>query len=160
MGGFIIHTYQVNVLTREAIKLIGFSIIDSLNNVIETKIGGILREELQKRALEIQGRIGSGMYLIQIYPHDGHWTPDVPYQHVIAYEVESFNEVPNDMITYTLSAGRFIKIVHEGPESQIGITYEFINNTYGGRHIDIEFWNDIHTLENVDNQIDIYIPSK
>lgn len=160
MGGFIINTYQVNVLEREAIKLIGFSIIESLNKVIETKIGGTLREVLENRASEIECRIGSGMYLIQIYPHDGHWTPDIPYQHVIAYEVKSFDEVPNDMITYTLPAGRFIKIVHKGAESQIGITYEFINNTYGGRPIDIEYWNDIHTLENEDNQIDIYIPSK
>lgn len=160
MGGFIINTYQVNVLEREAIKLVGFSIIESLNKVIETKIGGTLRGELEKRAPEIEYRIGSGMYLIQIYPHDGHWTPDVPYQHVIAYEVKSYDEVPNDMITYTLPAGRFIKIVHKGAESQIGITYEFINNTYGGRHIDIEYWNDIQTLENEDNQIDIYIPSK
>lgn len=49
MGGFIINTYQVNVLEREAIKLVGFSIIESLNKVIETKIGGTLRVELEKR---------------------------------------------------------------------------------------------------------------
>lgn len=36
----------------------------------------------------------------------------------------------------------------------------FINKTYGGRPIDIEYWNDIHTLENKGSQIDIYIPSK
>ncbi|WP_261808220.1 GyrI-like domain-containing protein [Paenibacillus sp. N3.4] len=147
-------------MEREEIKLVGFSIKESLNKVIESKIGGTLREELDKRKFEIENRISSGMYLIQIYPHDGHWTPDVPYQHVIAYEVTTFDVIPNDMITYTLPAGRFIKIIHQGKESQIGTTYDFINKTYGSRPIDIEYWNDIHTLENKDSQIDIYIPSK
>lgn len=147
-------------MEREEIKLVGFSIKESLNKVIETKIGGTLREELDKRKFEIQNRISPGMYLIQIYPHDVRWTPDVPYQHVIACEVTTFDGISKDMITYTLPAGRYIKILHQGPESQIGTTYDYINKTYGGRPIDIEYWNDIHTLENKDNQIDIYIPSK
>jgi predicted transcriptional regulator YdeE len=154
-------SYQVNVLDREEIKLIGFSIYESLNKVMETKIGGKLRKELEGRMSEINNKAEKpGMYLIQIYPQDGHWTPDVAYQHVFAYEVESFSEVPSGMITYTLPAGRYTKILHQGAESKIGDTYDYINMTYGGRPIDIEYWNDIHTLENEDSQIDIYIPAK
>ncbi|WP_027086591.1 GyrI-like domain-containing protein [Cohnella panacarvi] len=152
--------YQVEVLEREEIKCVGFSIVESLNNVVGSKIGGKLREQLENRKSEVANRVGSGMYLIQLYPQDGHWTPDVPFQHVFAYEVKSLEKVPEDMVTYTLPAGRYIKIVHQGAESQIGDTYEYINNTYGGRPIDIEYWNDIHSLENEDNQIDIYIPSE
>ncbi len=139
--------------------MVGFSLMESLNNLIKSKIGGTLREELDKRKSEIQNRLGSGMYLVQIYPHEVRWTPNVPYQHVIAYEVESFGEIPNGMIYYTLPAGRFIKIVHQGAESQLGSTYDYINSTYGVRPIDIEYWNDIHKLEREDAQIDIYIPA-
>lgn len=138
----------------------GFSIVESLNKVMESKVGGKLREELEERKSEVENRVGSGMYLVQIYPYDGQWTPDVPYQHVIAYEVQSFDQVPEDMMTYTLPAGRYIKVVHQGAESQIGATYDYINNTYGGRPIDIEYWNDIHALENEDNRIDIYVPTQ
>ncbi len=153
------NTYQVDVLDREEIKLVGYTMVESLNKMLETKVGGKLREELEGRKSDIDNRVGSGMYLIQVYPQDGHWTPDVPYQHVFGYEVESLDQIPEGMMTYTLPAGRYIRIVHQGAESQIGDTYDFINNAYGGRPIDIEYWNDIHTLENDDNRIDIYIPS-
>ncbi len=153
------NTYQVDNLEREEIRLVGFSITESLNNVLESKILGPLREDLEKRMNEIENRKGSGIYLIQIYPHDGHWTPYVPYQHVIGFEVTSYGEIPNDMITHTVPSGRYIKIIHKGAESQISTTYDFINNTYGGRPIDIEYWNDIHALESEDSQIDIYIPA-
>ncbi|WP_409340575.1 GyrI-like domain-containing protein [Paenibacillus sp. MBLB4367] len=152
-------SYQVDILEREAIKLVGFSITESLNHVLESKIVGTLREDLEKQRDEIPNRKGTGMYLIQIYPQEGQWTPHVPYQHVIAFEVTSYGEIPNGMITHTVSSGRYVKIVHKGEESHIGTTYDFINNTYGVRPIDIEYWNDIHTLESEDGQIDIYIPA-
>ncbi|MDG0795051.1 GyrI-like domain-containing protein [Cohnella ginsengisoli] len=151
-------SYLVDVVERKEVHLVGLAIKESLNKVMETKIGGKLRKELERRQSEVENRTGSGMYLIQIYPQDGHWTPDVPYRHIFAYEVESFARIPGDMVSYTLPAGRFIKVVHKGAESQIGDTYDFINQTYGVRPIDIEYWNDIHTLENEDNQIDIYVP--
>jgi predicted transcriptional regulator YdeE len=154
------NTHQVDILEKEELKLVGFSITESLNNVLESKIVGALREDLAKRMYEFENRKGTGIYLIQIYPQEGQWTPHVPYQHVIAFEVTSYNKIPKGMIAHTVPPGRFIKIIHKGLESQISTTYEFINNTYGVRPIDIEYWNDIHTLESEDGQIDIYIPAK
>ncbi|WP_217593808.1 GyrI-like domain-containing protein [Cohnella sp. GbtcB17] len=151
-------SYLVDVVERTETLLVGLSVVESLNKMMETTIGGKLREELERRQSEVENRAGSGMYLIQVYPTDGHWTPDVLYRHIFAYEVESFARIPADMVSYTLPAGRFIKVVHKGPESQIGETYGFINDTYGVRPIDIEYWSDIHTLENEDSQIEIYVP--
>lgn len=153
-------SHQVDIMEREEVKLVGFSLIESLDNVLESKIVVALREELSKRMYEIENRKGTGIYLIQIYPHDGQWTPHIPYQHVVAFEVTSYGVIPNGMITHTLPHGRFMKIIHKGPESRIGTTYDLINNTYGGRPFDIEYWNDIHTLESEDGQIDIYMPTK
>ncbi|HTG70371.1 MAG TPA: effector binding domain-containing protein [Candidatus Udaeobacter sp.] len=152
-------SYQVDSLEREEIRLVGFSITESLNAVLESKIIGSLREDLEKRMNEIENRKGSGIYLIQIYPYDGHWTHHVPYQHVIGFEVTSYGEISNEMITHTVPSGRYIKIIHKGAESKISATYEFINNTYGCRPIDIEYWHDIHALESEAAQIDIYIPA-
>lgn len=151
--------YQVDHLEREEIRLVGVSITASLNDVLESKIVGSLRENLERRMNEIENRKGSGIYLIQIYPKDGHWTHHVPYQHVIGFEVITHGEFPNDMITHTIPSGRYIKIIHKGAESQIGATYDFINKTYGERPIDVEYWNDIHALESEEAQIDIYIPA-
>jgi predicted transcriptional regulator YdeE len=153
-------THQIDTMEREEIKLVGFSITESLSNVLESKIVGTLREDLEKRMYEIENRDGSGIYLIQIYPHNGEWTPHVPFQHVVGFEVTSYGEIPNGMITHTVAPGRFIKIIHKGAESQIHTTYDFINKTYGVRPIDIEYWHDIHTLESEVGQIDIYIPAK
>jgi predicted transcriptional regulator YdeE len=155
----IMKTHQVENMEREEIKLVGFSITESLSNVLESKIVGALRENLEKCMSEIEDRKGSGIYLIQIYPHDGQWTPHVPYQHVVAFEVTSYGEIPDGMITHTVKSGRFVKIIHEGAESQIAATYDYINNTYGVRPFDIEYWNDIRMLESEDGQIDIYIPA-
>ncbi|WP_419875332.1 GyrI-like domain-containing protein [Candidatus Pristimantibacillus sp. PTI5] len=151
--------HQVDAMEREELKLVGFSITESLNHVLESKIVGALREGLQQRMDEIENPKGTGIYLIQIYPQDGHWTPDVPFQHVIAFEVTSIDKIPYGMIAHTVPSGRFIKIIHKGHESQIGATYDFINHTYGERPIDIEYWSDIHTLDSEDSQIDIYIPA-
>jgi predicted transcriptional regulator YdeE len=154
-----VKTYEVDKIEQDEIKLVGFSITESLNHVLESRIVGVLREDLAKLTNEIENANGSGIYLLQIYNQDGQWTHNTPYQHIIALEVSSHGEIPADMITYTLPAGRFIKIVHAGAESEIGSTYEYINNTFGVRPIDIEYWKDIHSLENADSQIDIYIPA-
>ncbi|MEH7383366.1 GyrI-like domain-containing protein [Bacillus sp. JJ1533] len=149
---------QVNILEREEIKLVGFSVDDSLNNIFNNRIVGRLREELVNRKNEVVNREGEGIYLIQIYP-DCQWTPDVPYTHIVAFEVTSYGEIPNDMVTHSVPAGRFAKFVHKGPESEIGDTYAVINE-YSLRPFDIEYWEDIYTLENPNSQIDIYIPVK
>ncbi|NBD24665.1 GyrI-like domain-containing protein [Paenibacillus glycinis] len=152
--------YQVDTMEREALKLVGYSIVESLNNVLETRIVGTLREELAGRRQEIEHGAGSGIYLLQIYPQDGHWTPDVPFRHVIAVEVDAFGALPEGMIAHTLPRGRYAKFVHEGPESRIGETYAYINDAYGMRPIDIEYWPDIHALDDADSRIEIYVPSK
>ncbi|CAM4211703.1 GyrI-like domain-containing protein [Paenibacillus tarimensis] len=151
-------THQPEQVDLKDIKLAGFTLTESLNTVLKTGIIGKLREELERRSEEIPARSGSGIYLIQIYPSDGEWTPDVPYQHIIGIPVAYDSELPSGMTTYTIPAGRYLKIIHKGTESEISKTYDYMNHTYGGRPVDIEYWHDIHTLENEDAEIDIYIP--
>ncbi|WP_336775559.1 GyrI-like domain-containing protein [Paenibacillus sp. MMO-58] len=151
-------TYQIDRIDREELKLVGYSIRESLNNVLQTRIVGVLREQLAERRNELPNRINEGIYLVQIYNQDGQWTHDTPYQHVIAFEVSAFEQIPADMTAYTLPSGHYTRIVHEGPESEIGDTYDYINNTLGYRPIDIEYWNDVYALDRQDSRIDILIP--
>ncbi|WP_164775391.1 GyrI-like domain-containing protein [Paenibacillus glycanilyticus] len=151
-------TYQIDRIDQEELKLVGYSIRESLNNVLQSRMVGVLREQLAERRKELPNRNKEGIYLIQIYNQDGQWTHDTPYQHVVAFEVNAFENIPADMTTYTLPSGQYTKIIHEGPESEIGDTYDYINNTLGARPIDIEYWKDIYSLDRHDSRIDILIP--
>ncbi|KKI91031.1 hypothetical protein WQ54_17060 [Bacillus sp. SA1-12] len=149
---------QVEILERDELKLVGFSVNDSLNHIMNNRTVGKLREELFDRKYEVANRKGEGIYLIQIYP-DCQWTPDVPYTHIVAAEVTSYGDLPKGMIKHSVPAGRFAKFVHKGPESEIGDTYDVINE-YSLRKFDIEYWKDIYALESPNSQIEIYIPVK
>ncbi|WP_170885584.1 GyrI-like domain-containing protein [Bacillus alkalicellulosilyticus] len=146
-----------DICEKEEIKVIGFSIIESLNSVLEHKTVRMLREELTKRKHEVKNKRREGIYLIQIYPAKGEWTPDVPYEHIVGIEVKSLEEIPDGMMGHIVPAGRYANFVHKGPESAIGKTYDLINQ-YSLRPFDIEYWDDIETLENQNSHIDIYIP--
>nr|WP_267917736.1 effector binding domain-containing protein [Lederbergia citrisecunda] len=145
-------------MEKEEILLVGFSVMESLNDILANRTVGILREDLDKRSNEVENREGNGIYLIQIYSENG-WTPDTPFENIIAVKVSSFGEIPTDMVTHKVPAGRYAKFVHVGLESEISHTYDRINN-YALRPFDVEYWEDIHSLETEESEIDIYIPVK
>ncbi|RAP75865.1 GyrI-like domain-containing protein [Paenibacillus montanisoli] len=151
-------TRQVERVDRGEIRLIGFEIIQSLNQVLESKIVGTLRENLVQRRDELEGVLNAGVYLVQIYPEDGYWTHDRPYRHIIALEVAEHQTLPADMIAHTLPGGQYVKTIHLGPESRISETYEYINEHLGHRPVDIEYWHDVHALEREDTVIEMYFP--
>ncbi len=49
---------QGQILEKEEIRLVGFSVKDSLNNIVKSNIVEILREELVNRKNEIPGKKG------------------------------------------------------------------------------------------------------
>lgn len=149
---------QPEVVERGDMKLIGFLVRESLSNILESRIIGQRREELEARKHEIRNRVSNGIYLTQIYNQTGEWTHDSAFDNVVAYEVHKFDEIPNDMLKLLVPGGRFRKFTHEGPESKIGDTYEIINRTCGVRPYDIEYWLDIYTLGNESSRIELYIP--
>ena len=101
------------------------------------------------------------MYLVQVYS-DCEWTPDVPFISIIAVEVSSFEHIPVGfgLIQHTIPAGKYIKVTHKGPESNIGDTYDAIREKGidNVRAFDFEHWTDTNSLDQEDNSIDIYLP--
>jgi predicted transcriptional regulator YdeE len=151
---------QVQTLERNETKLVGYTVTASLNQDLETRIIGKLREELFGNRHEIANRLDDdGIYLVQVYL-DGEWTPDVPFVSFIAVEVSDFANIPERLVRHTIPAGKYVKVTHKGPESQIGETYNSIRDKGigGSRPFDFEYWADIDSLEQEESTIDIYLP--
>jgi predicted transcriptional regulator YdeE len=151
---------QVQTLERNETKLVGYTVTASLNQDLETRIIGKLREELFGKRHEIANRLDDdGIYLVQVYL-DGEWTPDVPFVSFIAVEVSDFAHIPERLVRHTIPAGKYVKVTHKGPESQIGETYDSIRDKGigGSRPFDFEYWADIDSLEQEESTIDIYLP--
>ncbi|WP_234405642.1 GyrI-like domain-containing protein [Paenibacillus sp. IHBB 10380] len=151
---------QVQTLERNETKLVGYSVTASLIQDLETRIVVRLREELFGKRHEIANRLDDdGIYLVQVYP-DGEWTPDVPFVSIVAVEVDDFAHIPEGLIRHTIPAGKYVKVTHKGPESQIGETYDSIRDECiaSSRSFDFEYWAHMESLEQEDSTINIYLP--
>ncbi|GAB6928287.1 hypothetical protein JCM10914A_22700 [Paenibacillus sp. JCM 10914] len=150
---------RVQSLERETTMLVGLSVTVSLNEDLENGVIVQLREGLVESLHRIPNRVGDGIYLVQIYP-DGEWTPDVPFQSIVAVEVHAMGKLPTGFTQHTLPAGVYAKVIHTGPESQIGETYDFIQSQdiASARPFDFEYWTDVHSVDEEASVIDIYLP--
>jgi predicted transcriptional regulator YdeE len=151
---------QVQTLEKNETKLIGYSVTVSLNQDLENGIVGRLREELIGNRHKITNQLDdNGIYLIQVYP-DCEWTPDVPFESIVAVEVSDFVRIPEGFISHTIPAGSYVKVTYKGPESEIGETYDLIRKKGIAecRPFDFEYWTDINSLDQEDCIIDIYLP--
>ncbi|MEH6945007.1 GyrI-like domain-containing protein [Bacillus sp. JJ722] len=151
---------RVQTLKRNETKLIGYTVTASVNQDLEKRIIERLRDELISKRHEISNRLDNdGMYLVQIY-EDCEWTPDAPFESIVAVEVSNFDQIPDGFIRHTIPAGKYVKVTHKGPESSIGETYDAIreNGIEHTRPFDFEYWADINSLDQEENMIDIFLP--
>lgn len=150
----------MQTLERTETKLVGYTVTVSLNEDIETGIVVNLREKLIENVNKIINRADHhGIYLVQIYP-DQEWTPDVPFESVVAVEVIDFDSIPEGFVRRIIPTGTYVKVTHKGPESEIEQTYHSIREKGIAvfRSFDFEYWTDIDSLEKEDNLIHIYLP--
>ncbi|WP_162309324.1 GyrI-like domain-containing protein [Cohnella abietis] len=151
---------QLQALERKETKLVGYTAKVSLNQDLENSIVLGLREELVGKRQDIANRLDdNGIYLVQVYSEE-EWTPDVPFVSIVAVEVSDFVHIPEGFVRHTLPAGKYVKVTHQGPESQIGETYDSIREQDIGssRAFDFEYWTNIDLLEHEGSTIDIYLP--
>ncbi|MGN4125645.1 GyrI-like domain-containing protein [Lysinibacillus sphaericus] len=154
---------DIKIVSRQEMKLIGFSSKASLNDEIQFNIVKNLREKILNHFSHIKQKISDSIFLIQIY-EEVEWTPDTLYTHIVAVEVEDFSFIPKGMLTHTIPKGEFLIFKHQGIEEDVGSTYIYINewlenNNYDTlRPFDMEQWLDLKSLSNSDNIIKIYIP--
>lgn len=151
---------QVQTLNRTETKLIGYSVTVSLNQDLENGIIEKLREDFIGNRQKIANQVDdNGIYLVQVYP-ECEWTPDVPFESIVAIEVSEFVQIPEGFVSHTLPAGNYAKVFHRGPESEIGETYDLIREQGIAefRLFDFEYWADSNLLDREESIIDIYLP--
>ncbi|MFC4306384.1 GyrI-like domain-containing protein [Cohnella boryungensis] len=145
---------------RAETRLIGYSVTASLNQDLATGIIGALRGKLRDRLREM-GHPGEteGMYLVQVYPAE-EWTPEVPFDSIVGIAVSDFASVPEEFVRHTLPAGAYVKVTHQGPESEIDLTYDSIREQglCDCRPFDFEYWPKTDSLEQAESEIEIYLP--
>lgn len=155
---------KVDTIQRQETKLIGYTVTASLNQDLEQGLVVHLREALLANCHEIADRTDNdGLYLIQIYTDEA-WTPDVPFQSIVAVEVNSFPDLPalEGLIHHTLPAGQYAKVTHLGPEAQITETYDAIREQDIASHrcFDLEYWPDAAFFDPEHCRIEIFLPLK
>lgn len=115
--------------------------------------------KLSGKRHEIPNQLDDGTYLVQVYLDD-EWTPDVPFVSIVAVKVSDFEQIPEGLVRHTLPAGKYVKVTHNGPESEIGETYDLIREKgiEGLRPFDFEYWTNVDNLDHEESTIDIYLP--
>ncbi|MFF2481388.1 GyrI-like domain-containing protein [Paenibacillus sp. NPDC058071] len=155
---------QFETFQRKETKLVGYSVTASLNEDLDQGIVVNLRNSLLAKQHEIIGLSdNNGLYLIQIYP-DVEWTPDVPFESIVAVEVHNFDGFSEDqgLVQHTLPAGSYVKVSHQGPEDEIAEAYDTIRerDISSNRCFDFEYWPDASNFDPEDCKIDIYLPTE
>ena len=151
---------HIQTLSSDEKKLVGYTVTASVNEDIAANIIVRLRDKLMDTRHNIPHQLdNTSMYLVQRYP-DCEWTPDVPFVHIVAVEVHEFSDIPNEFIQHTLPAGTYTKVTHHGPESTLTETYHAIQEQAicSTRPFDFEYWTNVHSLDQDDSVIEIYLP--
>ncbi|MFF2091402.1 GyrI-like domain-containing protein [Paenibacillus sp. NPDC058174] len=149
----------VQQLERSETKLVGYTVTVSLNQDLAEGIIVQLREQLKAQRHHIAEQCDDGVYLVQVYS-DEEFTPDIPFESIVAVAVSEFGSLPDGMVSHTLPAGAYVKVIHTGDEIDIGDAYDFINNEEIAslRPFDFEYWADLRAIEQGEGSIEIYLP--
>ncbi|MFG0215705.1 GyrI-like domain-containing protein [Brevibacillus porteri] len=156
---------EPTILSREETHVIGITFTANVTEDLGKKLSATTTEALRARKNEIQNQVGEGEYLIQIYPDKDDFDAAVdPFTTLIGVEVSSLADIPEGMVSHTIPAGKFAKVTHKGPETNLGETYGFLYGSwlcesgYEYAGFDFEYWDERYKPEQEDNEIDIYVP--
>lgn len=115
------HLRNENIPER---KFAGRRIITSLT---ENKTGDLWREFMPQRN-DIQNRIGTDLYSIEVYPPEyfNTFNPQTPFEKWAAVEVGDLHAVPGEMDHIVLPGGPYAVFLHKGLTSQAPETFRHI----------------------------------
>lgn len=88
-----------------------------------------LWQQFMPRRKEVEGKIGSCFYSMQVYSKDlqmKDFTPVTTFEKWAVVEVHNFDQVPEGMQTYHLAGGKYVVFIHKGPASAFKKTFDYI----------------------------------
>jgi AraC family transcriptional regulator len=105
-------------------KLVGKSLEMSLVN---NKTVELWRSFMQKRH-DIRNNIGTDLYSMQVYDehHFKNFSPQNVFEKWAMIEVSDFDNVPNEMKTFTLESGLYAVFHYKGDQSKATETFQYI----------------------------------
>ncbi|MEN2767904.1 GyrI-like domain-containing protein [Ornithinibacillus xuwenensis] len=114
-----------NVVIKELgeVKLIGFRVLCGNKDYQEEihKAACILQERVKEIKHVMNSGRQVGAYIVEdtVPEKDGYW---------VCVQVSSFQQVPEDMVTLTVPPQKYVTMMHKGPNTLIGKSYEVIHN--------------------------------
>jgi AraC family transcriptional regulator len=110
-------------------KLIGMSIKMSLANNRTAELWKSFMQEKKK----IKNILSSDLFSIQVYDPSfdfKDFNPNAEFEKWAAVDVSNFNDVPNNMKSYTLKGGLYAVFIHKGAANTGLKTFQYIFRTW------------------------------
>ena len=147
-------------------KLVGKRMKMSFTN---NKTGELWKGFMQRRK-EIKNNLTADLFSMQIYDNSYNFVkfnPDTIFEKWAAVEVCDFNNIPEDMESFTLSGGLYAVFLHRGDASTGPATFRHIfgtwlpNSEYSlDNRPHFEILGEKYKNEDPDSEEDIWIPIK
>ena len=157
---------EAKFLTLPLFHVVGFAVEASVE-AFEAGLGKEIYQSLVDRKDEIHNKKNENVTLMQIYPMDPDFNPQVDrFTHLICYEVNELGEVPQHMISHTVTESKYVAFTHKGLESELSRTYEYLYRQWipdsgnEPKDYDFEIWDERYHPESPDNEIDVYVALK
>ncbi|MDF2483864.1 MAG: hypothetical protein K0R46_32 [Herbinix sp.] len=153
------------------VKLSGFTVVGyKIETNLEEFNSGIGKATYQKLLLkkdELSYKKHPNVLLLQIYPMKPDFDPWVDrYIQMLCYEVTDTANIPVDMIIHKVPEGNYVTCTHQGMESEMQRSYDFLYQNWMQKTgniptgFDFEIWDERYKPDSVDNEIDIYVSIK
>ncbi|WP_440119000.1 GyrI-like domain-containing protein [Paenibacillus sp. QZ-Y1] len=154
---------ETKVITLPAFHVIGYK-VEATVEAFESGLGKSCYHKLVERKHEIQHRKNENIMLIQIYPMSEDFNAKVDkFTHLIGYEVSNLGVVPSEMISHRVPDSDYVTCTHQGYESEIGDTYDYVYGQWiyltghAPKDYDFEIWDERYQPESPSNEIDIFV---
>ncbi|WP_141504302.1 GyrI-like domain-containing protein [Paenibacillus luteus] len=154
---------EVNIITLPMFHIVGYKLEATIAE-FEAGVGKQSYRTLMKRKEEIQYRKSERVILMQIYPMNADFNPQVDkFINIIGYEADTLSTVPSDMISHTVPENKYAAYTHQGPESELTSSYNYLYSQWmsetgnAPKDYDFEIWDERYKPESFTNEIDLFI---
>ena len=156
------------IIAKPAFKVVGMKVTTTLNeNIAKGTIPNLWTKFLPHMANipnRINEKISYGICAGDSFDIDNH-TRDSDYDYIAGVEVESFDDVPEGMITREVPERKYAVFTHRGPLSNLKFTLDYIYGPWAQKSDykivqgdDFEQYDDRFIPAGDDSELDIYIP--
>ncbi|MEK4238182.1 MULTISPECIES: GyrI-like domain-containing protein [Paenibacillus] len=157
---------EAKVVTLSPFHVVGYKIEADINE-FESGLGKNIYDSLFERKDEIQDKKNENVILIQIYPMEPDFNPQVDrFTHILCYEVSKQGDVPLDMIGHAVGESKYVTYTHQGLESDLSRSYDYVYGQWiretgnEPKDYDFEIWDERYKPESLENEIDLFVALK